>query len=69
MNEDWVVVGFGTAGDIKHVSKYGYEFKDLARNCVKQIRSHYKSVRIVTETEFAKLMGEDDEKRKEYWCY
>ena len=69
MEEDIVVVGFGTAGDIKHVSKYGAEFKENARNCAKQIRRNYKSVRIVTETEFQKLMEKDDERRKEYWCY
>ena len=54
--DDLVVVGFDTAGFIRHVSKYGKEFKDLARHCAKSIRPHYKSVRIVTEMEFSKLL-------------
>lgn len=69
MEDDIVVVGFGTAGDIKHVSKYGAEFKESAKNCAKQIRRNYKSVRIVTETEFQELMEKDDERRKEFLYY
>lgn len=68
--EDLVVVGFTTAGLIGHVSKYGAEFKELAKHCATQIRPHYKSVRIVTETEFAEIQKrEEDIRNEEYWSY
>lgn len=61
MNEEYIVVGFDTAGFIKHTSIM--ETKELAQSCASQIRRGYKSVRIVDRETFDRLLEMDKELR------
>lgn len=63
-DREYIVLGFGTAGDIKHFSSMGT--KELAQSCAKQIRMYYKSVRIVDRETVDRLLDEERKSRMKY---
>lgn len=63
LEDDYVCIGFGTAGDIKH---WTTGTKKGCQNCARQIRSHYKSVKVVEWNKAQELLKRDDEMRYQY---
>lgn len=62
-NDEVVVVGFDSAGFIGAVSRMS---KDLAQSTAKQLRSHYPSVKCMSNEEFCRLQDEEREERNKW---
>lgn len=60
MEDEVVVVGFDSAGFIRAVSRM---CRELAQSTARQLRSHYPSVKCMTDEEFCRLQEKEMEER------
>ena len=62
-NDEVVVVGFDSAGFIGAVSRV---VPEIAQSTAKQLRSHYPSVKCMTDEEFCRVQDKEKEERNKW---